>query len=83
MSLALGEGADPPAPVEDLWDGLEAFAAYNAEVEPATLGAATAEALGIPADACGVVDHKRIGDDWEKSGRETSIIDALLAQLSG
>ena len=33
-------------------------------------------------DACGVVDHARIGDDWEKSGGETSIVDALLSQLS-
>jgi hypothetical protein len=81
-SYALGEGVDPPAPVERLWDGLEAFAAYGDEVEPATLGGATTEALGIPADACGVVDHQRVGDEWEKSGRATSIVDALLNQLS-
>ena len=82
-SLALAQGATPPKPVEQLWDGLEAFAAYSDEVEPATLGAATSEALGIPADACGVVDHQRIGDEWEKSRGATSIVDALLAQLSG
>lgn len=82
-SLALAQGAPPPKPVEQLWDGLEAFAAYGDELEPATLGAATSEALGIPADACGVVDHQRIGDEWEKSRGATSIVDALLAQLSG
>ncbi len=81
-TLALAQGSPPPAPVEQLWDGLEAFAAYGDEVEPATLGAATAEALGIPADACGVVDHQRVGDEWETSGGATSIIDALLAQLA-
>ena len=81
-ALALEQGADPPAPVDRLWDGLEAFAAYGDEVEPATLGAATTEALGIPADACGVVDHQRVGDEWEKSGGGTSIIDALLSQLA-
>jgi len=81
-SYALGEGVDPPVSVERLWDGLEAFAAYGDEVEPATLGAATAEALGIAADACGVVDHQRVGDEWEKSGRATSIVEALLSQLS-
>jgi len=80
-SQALAEGGAPPAPVDQLWDGLEAFAAYGDEVEPATLGAATAESLGIAHDACGVVDHARIGDDWEKSGGETSIVDALLSQL--
>jgi hypothetical protein len=82
-ALALAQGVAPPVPCEQLWDGLEAFAAYGDEVEPATLGAATTEALGIPADACGLVDHQRIGDEWEMSGRTTSIIDALLSQLSG
>ena len=79
---ALAVGASPPTPVEQLWDGLEAFAAYGDEVEPATLGAATTESLGIPADACGVVDHQRVGDEWENSEGRTSIVDALLSQLS-
>jgi hypothetical protein len=83
ISLALAQGVDLPVAVDRLWDGLEAFAAYGDELEPATLGAATTEALGIAADACGVVDHQRIGDEWEKSGGATSIVDALLAQLSG
>ncbi|HEV3352723.1 MAG TPA: hypothetical protein VG076_07350 [Acidimicrobiales bacterium] len=82
-SLALDQGVAPPKAVEQLWDGLEAFAAYGDEVEPATLGAATTEALGIPADACGVVDHQRVADEWEKSDRRTSIVDTLLTQLSG
>lgn len=81
-ALAFEQGAEAPAALEQLWDGLEAFAAYGDEVEPATLGAATAEALGIPADACGVVDHQRVGDEWEKSGGATSIVDALLNQLA-
>jgi len=80
-SDALAQGATPPAPVEQLWDGLEAFAAYDDEVEPATLATATAEALGIRPDACGVVDHQQVGDAWEHS-RNTSIVAALLAQLS-
>jgi hypothetical protein len=81
-ALALAQGGAPPKPVEQLWDGLEAFAAYGDELEPATLGAATTEALGVPADACGVVDHQRVGDEWETSGGATSIVDALLSQLS-
>ena len=79
---ALAEGIDPPAPIDRLWDGLEAFAAYGDEVEPATLAAATTEALGIAPDAAGLADHQRVGDEWEKSGGETSIIEALLQQLS-
>ena len=58
------------------------FAAYDDEVEPATVAAAAAESLGIAADACGVVDHRRIGDEWERTGGAVSIVDALFAQLS-
>jgi hypothetical protein len=79
---ALARDATPPAPLEQLWDGLEAFAAYEAELEPAILATATTDALGITPDACGLVDHERIGDAWERSGRQTSIVSALLDQLS-
>src|SRR5205823_14576097 len=79
---ALAEHHPPPAPVESLWDGLEAFAAYGDELEPATLSAATTEALAIAPAACGLVDHQRVGDQWERTGGTTSIIDALLTQLS-
>ena len=81
-ALALSEGFDPPTPVDGLWDGLEAFAAYGDEVEPATLANAATDALGIAPDACGVVDHQRVGDEWENSGGDISIVDALFAQLS-
>jgi hypothetical protein len=83
MAQALAQAASLPVPVERLWDGLEAFAAYGDELEPATLSAATNDALGRPPDACGLADHERIGDEWEKSQGATSIVDALLNQLSG
>ncbi|MDP8936141.1 MAG: hypothetical protein M3O23_00030 [Actinomycetota bacterium] len=78
---ALATGEDPPAPLERLWDGLEAFAAYGEEAEPATLAAACADALGVAPDAAGVADHERIGEEWERSGGAVSIVDALLSQL--
>jgi hypothetical protein len=81
-ALALATGADPPAPLEQLWDGLEAFAAYGDEVEPAVLAQAATDALGIPPDASGLVDHARIGDQWEQSAGAVSIVDALLRELS-
>lgn len=81
-ALALATGATPPAPLDRLWDGLEAFPAYGDEVEPAPLAAATTEALGLPPDASGLVDHQSIGDRWERSGRRTSIVDELIAQLT-
>ncbi|MGH9225817.1 MAG: hypothetical protein ACRD2W_18985 [Acidimicrobiales bacterium] len=78
---ALAAGAAPPAPLDRLWDGLEAFAAYGDEVEPATLAAACAEALGRPPDAAGLADHDRIGDEWERTGGRVSIVAALIEQL--
>jgi hypothetical protein len=81
VALAVARGEEPAAPVEALWDGLEAFAAYGDEVEPATLAAATTEALGLAPDAAGLADHVRIGDAWEQSGGRISIVAALLDQL--
>ena len=78
---ALASGSAPPAPLERLWDGMETFAAYDDEVEPATLAAAAQDALGLPPDGTGLVDHDRIGDEWERTNRRISIVDALLAQL--
>ena len=82
VALALATGGEPAAPVEALWDGLEAFAAYGDELEPATLAAAATAALGIAPDAAGLADHQRVGDDWERSGGRTSIVGALLDQLA-
>jgi hypothetical protein len=81
-ALAIGTGAPPPAPPEQLWDGLEAFPAYGDEVEPAPLAAALTEAIGITPDAVGLVDHQRVGDEWERTGGRTSIVERLLTQLT-
>jgi hypothetical protein len=81
VALAIAQGEEPVAPVEALWDGLEVFAAYGDEVEPATLGSAATEALGIAPDAAGLADHERIGDEWERSNGRISIVAALLDQL--
>src|SRR2546421_9245626 len=80
-ALALATGGTPPAPLDQLWDGLEAFAAYDDDIEPAVLAAAVTDALGIPPDAAGLVDHQRIGDEWESSLGRTSIIESLLREL--
>ncbi|MCA1683847.1 MAG: hypothetical protein LC708_01770, partial [Actinobacteria bacterium] len=78
---ALAAGLPPPAPLDRLWDGLESFAAYGEEVEPATLAASCTEALGRPPDAAGLADHQRVADEWERTGGAVSIVDALLGQL--
>ena len=78
---AFGQGSDPPAPLDRLWDGLEAFPAYDDEIEPAVLATACADALGIAPDGAGLVDHISVGDAWERSGGRTSIVAALLEQL--
>jgi hypothetical protein len=85
VALAIETGDEPPAPAGRLWDGLEAFPAYGDEgngVDPQRLAAAATDALGIAPDACGFVNHIPIADEWERSGRQTSILDALLQQLS-
>jgi hypothetical protein len=82
VALALALGNESPAAPESLWDGLEAFPAYDDdEVEPAPLAAALEVALGIEPDAAGLVDHAAVGDEWERADGKVSIIDALLSQL--
>jgi hypothetical protein len=80
-ALALATGAEPPAPLERLWDGLEVFPAYGDDVEPQPLAAAASESLGIDPDAFGLVDHEPIADHWELTRGGVSIVDALFRQL--
>lgn len=82
-ALALATGGTPPAPLETLWDGLEAFAAYGDEMEPSPLAAAATQALAIEPDAFGLVDHDAIADEWERTGGAVSIVGELLRQLAG
>jgi len=82
VTAALAAGTESPVALDLLWEGLEAFAAYDDEVEPATLAAACTASLGAPPDAAGVADHDLVADEWEQSGGATSIVSALLAQLA-
>jgi hypothetical protein len=66
---------------EDVWDGLECFAAYGDDIEPGALGAAAIQELGVAPDATGLVDHEAIGDAWERTRGKVSIVDLLLEQL--
>lgn len=81
VALALGTGADPPAELGELWDGLEVFPAYGEEVEPMPLATAAAQSLGLEPDAFGLVDHGPIGDQWERTAGSVSVIDELMRQL--
>jgi hypothetical protein len=86
---ALAAGAPPDAlPLGDetraltsLWDGLECFAAYGDELEPAPLAAAAGAAIGIAPGVAGLVDHARVGGEWERTKGGVSIIDLLVAEL--
>ncbi len=81
VAYALASEEDPPVPLDQLWDGLEAFPAYGDDVEPAPLAAAATEALGVAPDAAGLVDHRPIGDAWERSRGGISVIAEVLRQL--
>ncbi len=81
MAARVVAGEDPPVPVVSLWEGLEAFPAHGDETEPSLLRAAVVAALGLEPDAFGLVDHQRIGDDWERTNGRVSIVEALLTQL--
>jgi hypothetical protein len=83
VALALATGAPPPAPLCELWDGLEAFAAYGDDLEPQPLAAAAAAAIGIEPDACGLVDHEDIAAEWERTSGGVSIVAHLMRQLGG
>jgi hypothetical protein len=65
-----------------LWDGLECFVAYGDDLEPAPLASAAGAAVGHAPDAAGLVDHLRIGSEWERAQGSLSIVDMLLAELS-
>jgi len=83
VTLALGTGSEPPAPLDTLWEGLEVYAAEPTEgVEPQPLARAAAAALGLPPDAVGLVDHESVADAWQAARGRYSIVSALLAQLS-
>jgi hypothetical protein len=77
-ALALG---DERRSLDSLWEGLEAFAAYSDEVEPATLAQAASAAIGRAPDATGLVDHDRVGDAWERARGDVSIVGLLLEEL--
>jgi hypothetical protein len=84
VALAIGTGATPLARPESLWEGLEAFVAYDdeaADVEPMRLAELCSGVLGIPPDASGMVEHEPIGAAWEQAEGRFSIVGALLEQL--
>jgi hypothetical protein len=66
---------------EEVWDGLECFAAYGDDIEPGELKVAVIKELGVAPDASGLVDHESIGDAWERSRGAVSIVDLLIGQL--
>ena len=78
-SLIAGDGRLAP---DAVWDGLECFAAYGDDIEPATLAAAATTELGLAPDAAGLADHESVGDAWEHSRGAVSIIELLIDQLA-
>ncbi len=86
---ALSAGTDPDSltlgtearTLRSLWDGLECFAAFGDDLEPAPLAHAATTALGRAPDAVGLVDHESIGAAWEHAKGATSIVEMVFAEL--
>jgi hypothetical protein len=86
---ALSQGADPDTltlgeetrPLSTLWDGLECYAPYD-DVEPVALAHLATEALGLPPERAGLVDHEAVGDAWEHANGKVSLVELLLEQLT-
>jgi hypothetical protein len=86
----LASGHDPHAlrlgdevrPLASIWDGLEGFAAYGDEIEPARLAAVVTDTIGRAPDRSGLVDHEAIGDAWERANGNVSTVALLLEQLA-
>src|SRR5437868_15514040 len=89
VASALSAGADPDAlslgsevrTLRSVWDGLECYAAYGDDLEPAPLAQAATTALGRAPDAVGLVDHESIGAAWEHAKGATSIVEMVFAEL--
>jgi len=87
--LQLGGDASPDALVlgterrtlRSLWDGVECFVPYGDDLEPAPLGQAATAILQVAPDAVGLVDHARIGSEWERTNGTVSLVEMLLAEL--
>ncbi len=84
VSLALATGEQSSVRFESLWEGLEAFVAFEDEgpVQPEQLAAIGESVLGIAPERVGMVDHESIAQAWQNSDRRTSIVHALRLQLS-
>jgi hypothetical protein len=77
-ALALGEETRALA---SLWEGLECFPAYGDDLEPATVSRRAIELLDRAPDLSGLVDHEKVGDEWERTRGEASIVRLLATQL--
>jgi hypothetical protein len=93
VSQALAEAQDPAAgealalghearPLPAVWEVLEAFPAFDDDVELAALIGCVTRALdGWAPDVAGQADHARLGDLWKSAKGDFSVGQALLAQL--
>jgi hypothetical protein len=83
VSASIAEDRADRVPPSSLWDGLEAFAAYDDPLSPEDLHRWATARLGIEPTAWGVVDHEVVAAAWERAGRNRSIVADLLTQLAG
>jgi hypothetical protein len=78
---AVVRSEEPRLDPATVWTGLEAAWAFDEALPAEQLAECARAALGVDADACGVVDRDAIGVEWERSGGRLDVIAHLLAAL--
>lgn len=68
--------------VEHYWEGLEVFVINDGVTTPDQLAHHVKETLGIDVDAQGFVNHDVIGNSYEHSAGNTSVISELIEQMN-
>lgn len=80
-AFAIANDSPLPAPLDQLWDGLEAFPAYGHPIDSDQLAEHVTNVLGIRPDEHGLVDHTSIGNQWERTRGSVSIVRLLFESL--
>lgn len=67
--------------IDHYWEGLEVFCISEELISPEDLQSYVESTINIKPEICGYVDHEHIGNEFERTGGNISIIQLLTSQL--